>query len=427
MATSTGQTLAQKILARAAGRARVEPGEYLTVTPDYTACQEIAWPIRRKYMDDVGVDKVARPDKLVMVVDHTTFAAKGSSYHRTHGEMAAYAAKNGVENFFGAGTGLRHLVLVERGFARPGLVVFSDEANVSSIGAVGALNVPVSWEVAVTTIGDSNWTQVPESARIHLSGRLARGVQVRDLVQAINRDHTTSGDLAQCCIEYAGPGIAALSLDDRQALCAAAYHTGADTALMPLDEVAIAFVQARAAGRPWYRDASDADAAYCFEAGYDLSALEPFVTLPPSMERVVPVRDAAGLRIDQAAIGSCAANRLDDLRAAAEVLRGRKIARHVTMYITPGSREVHAAAAREGLLEVFMDAGATVLAPGCSTCWGYEGALADKEVSITTHQHNYAGRNGSTSALVHLASPYVVAASAVAGEIADPRPMLAGN
>jgi 3-isopropylmalate/(R)-2-methylmalate dehydratase large subunit len=149
------------------------------------------------------------------------------------------------------------------------------------------------------------------------------------------------------------------------------------------------------------------------------------VTLPPELHTAVPVAEAEGRRIDQASIGSCANGRLDDLRAAARILRGQRIASHVTMYITPGSREVYAAAAREGLLEIFAEAGAAVLAPGCTTCWGYQGVLNDGEVSISTQQFNYQGRNGSRSAMVHLGGPYVVAASAVAGRIADPRPMLA--
>jgi 3-isopropylmalate/(R)-2-methylmalate dehydratase large subunit len=418
------QTLAQKIIARAAGRATVEVGEYLTVTPDYTCCQELAWPLRKRFMEQVGVERVAHPERVVMVVDHTTSAAVGSNYHRNHREMAAYAARWGVKNFFGAGSGLRHLVLAEQGFARPGTLIFSDEGNIASIGALGALNVPVSWEVVMTIIGETNWLAVPPSVRFRLEGALPPGVLVRDLVQILNRDFAATGELSQCCIEYCGPGLAALSIDDRQALCAAAYHTGADTAIMPVDQRVLDYVGPRAAGREMYRFESDSDAKYLLERTYDLSALEPCVTVPPVMESVVPVREVAGTHIDQAIVGSCASNRLDDMRATAAVLRGRTIAAHVKMYVTPGSREVYAACAREGLLEIFVDAGATVLAPGCSTCWGYEGALGAGEVLIGTHQHNYAGRNGSREASVYLASPCVVAASAIAGAIIDPREML---
>ena len=168
MDIAMGQTLAEKIIARAAGRERVQPGEYVNVTPDYTCCQEIYWPIHKRHMAEIGVNRIARPDKVVMVVDHTTSAAMGSPYHRIHQELGEFARVNRLENFHGPGSGLRHLVLTEKGYARPGLFVFSDEPNIASIGAVGALNMPVSWEVVVTLIGDENWVAVPKSARIEL-------------------------------------------------------------------------------------------------------------------------------------------------------------------------------------------------------------------------------------------------------------------
>src|SRR5262249_50682437 len=350
------------------------------VSPDYTCCQELAWQTRKRMMQEIGVDRVARPDKVIMVVDHTTSASMGSPYYLSHKEMKDYAFRNGVENFFGAGSGLRHLVLTEKGFARPGLLVFSDEPNIASIGALGALNIAVSSEVVATQIADENWMMVPKAARIALNGRLPFGVLLRDLAQILIRDYAQTDTLSQACIEFVGPAIADLSLDERQSLLACAYHTGADTALMPVDDAALAYVRERAQGRPFHLLESDADAVYAHEATYDLSVVSPMVTVPPELHGAVPVADVAGLARHQAAIGSCANSRLDDLRAAAVILRGRQIDRAVTMYITPGSREVYAQAAAEGLLTVFMEAGATVLAPGCTTCWGYEGVLSDGEV-----------------------------------------------
>ena len=420
-----GQTIAEKIVARAAGRSAVEAGEYVTVSPDYTCCQELAWQARKRIMQEIGVERVARPDKVIMVVDHTTSAAMGSPYYLSHREMKDFAQRNGVDNFFGAGSGLRHLVLTENGFARPGMLVFSDEPNIASIGVVGALNISVSSEVVITQLTDENWMMVPRSARIALNGRLPFGVLLRDFAQVLIRDYAQTDSLSQCCIEFVGPAIADLSLDERQSLLACAYHSGADTAVMELDDKALAYVHERAQGRPFHVLQSDLDADYVLETAYDLSALTPMVTVPPELHGAVQVDAVEGLRIDQAAIGSCANNRLDDLRAAAAILRGRRIDRGVTMYITPGSREVYGKAAREGLLEVFVESGATVLAPGCTTCWGYEGVLCDGEVSISTHQMNYHGRNGSRTSRSYLASPYVVAASAVAGKIVDPRALLA--
>jgi 3-isopropylmalate/(R)-2-methylmalate dehydratase large subunit len=419
------QSIAQKIIARHAGRESVDVGEYVTVVPDYTACQELFWPGHKRNLERIGVDRIPRPDKAIMVIDHSTSGAMGSHHHETHRTLRDWCAQQGIENFFGPGQGLRHLVLTERGFARPGTLVFSDEGNIASIGALGALNLPISTEVLVSLIQDENWIAVPPSARIALTGSLGFGVTARDVIQTILRDQTPGGRLLQCCVEFTGPGIAGLSLDDRQTILASLFHCGAYTGVMPVDDVVRDYVAARAQGRPWDAVTADEGVPYQADLAYDLGAITPMVTLPPDLHAAVPVEQVAGQHIDQASIGSCAGNRLEDMRAAARILRGRRVAPHVTLYITPGSSNVYAAAAREGLLEVFAEAGAAVLAPGCTTCWGYQGVLNDREVSISTQQFNYQGRNGARTALVHLAGPHVVAASAVAGRIVDPRPMLA--
>ncbi|TPG53774.1 hypothetical protein EAH89_15120 [Roseomonas nepalensis] len=420
-----GQSIAQKIIAHALGREAVEVGEYVTVSADHTVCQELFWPGHKRNLERIGVDRIPRPDKAVMVIDHSTSAAMGSHHHETHRTLRDWCDAQGIENFFGPGSGLRHLVMVERGFARPGLLIFSDEGNIASLGAVGALNIPISTEVIVSLIEDRNWLAVPPSARFALTGTLPFGVTARDLIQTIIRDFGATDRLLGCCVEFTGPAIANLSMDDRQTILASLFHSGAYTGVMPVDAAAMAYVAARAEGRPYRVVEADADADYVLEARYDLSAITPMVTRPPDLHGGVPVETVSGQRIDQATIGSCAGNRIDDMRAAAEILRGRRVARHVTLYITPGSREVYSAAAREGLLEVFSDAGATVLAPGCTTCWGYQGQLNDHEVLISTQQFNYQGRNGSRLADVYLAGPYAVAAAAVAGRIIDPRAMLA--
>jgi 3-isopropylmalate/(R)-2-methylmalate dehydratase large subunit len=266
---------------------------------------------------------------------------------------------------------------------------------------------------------------VPPSARITLTGTPGFGVTARDVIQTILRDTTPTGALLQACVEFDGPGLASLTLDDRQTLLASLFHSGAYTGIMEPDDVALDYVRARDQGRPWQAVRADAGAEYVARLHYDLGSVAPMVTVPPDAHGAVPVGEVTGTRIDQASIGSCAGGRLDDIRAAARILRGRLVAPHVTLYVTPGSRNVYAEAAREGLLEILADAGAAVLAPGCTTCWGYQGVLNDDEVSISTQQFNYQGRNGARSARVFLAGPHVVAASAVAGHIADPRPMLA--
>ena len=419
----SGQTIAQKILARHSGRAHVEPGEHLSCVPDHVVTQELYWPTHKRNLDRIGTRRLARPDKAIVVIDHTPSAATGSPHAATHRMLKDLTAEMGVQNFFGPNTGLRHLVLVERGFARPGSLIFSDEGNIASIGAVGALNIPMSSDIVAALLKDQNWVTVPKTVRVQLHGQLAFGVSARDVVQTLLRDYG-AGEFLQCCVEYGGPGLASLTMDDRQTILASTFHAMSDTAVMDVDATALAYVRERAGDRPYEVVASDPDAQFDRVIDLDLATIRPMVTVPPEQTGAQPVEQVAGRRIDQASIGSCAGNRLQDMRDAATILRGRRIAPHVTMYISPGSQNVYAQAAREGLLEVFADAGATVLSPGCNTCWGYLGVLSDKEVLISTHQFNYQGRNGSRDAEVFLASPLTVAASAVAGEIVDPRPLL---
>jgi 3-isopropylmalate/(R)-2-methylmalate dehydratase large subunit len=416
----SGQTIAQKILARHSGRVRVEPGEHVTCVPDHVAMQELYWPIHKRNLDRIGSRKLASPEKAIIVIDHTATAATGSPHAATHRMLKDLTVEMGVEHFYGPNTGLRHLVLVERGYARPGSLIFSDEGNIASIGAVGALNIPMSSDITMALLKDENWVTVPDSVRIELHGRLQAGVSARDVIQSILRDYGR-GEFLQCCVEYGGPALATLNMDDRQTILASTFHAMSDTAIMDVDDIALAYVREKAGERPFEVIASDPDAHYVRVIDIDLSSITPMVTVPPEQTGATPVERVVGKRIDQATIGSCAGNRLQDMRDAAAMLRGRTIARHVTMYISPGSQNVYAQAAREGLLEVFAEAGATVLSPGCNTCWGYLGVLNDGEVSISTHQFNYQGRNGSRDSYVYLASPLTVAASAVAGEIADPR------
>lgn len=423
--SETAQTIAQKIVARAAGRDSVAVNEYVTVTPDYTVMQELYFWKNIKTLRELGITRVSHPEKVVAVVDHTPQAASGSVYHSRHREMRQFVQESGFRNFFDAGrSGVRHSVMVEQGFARPGLLIFSDEPNIASIGAVGALNFPISTEVLVTMIEDSNWVRVPASVRFELVGTLPHGVWVRDLVQLINKEYAGTDVLVQRCLEFGGPGISSLGLDSRQGLLSGMYHAGADTAVMEVDAAASEYVRARANGRPYETVTPDPDAGYDLRRTLDLSKLEPFVTVPPRHSGVVPISEVAGTRVTHATVGSCASNRLDDLRAAAAALRGQAIHPGVAMYVTPGSPEIYAQAAAEGLLETFAAAGASVLSPGCTTCWGYLGLLSDGDVAISTNQENYTGRMGSREASIYLGSPYVVAAAAVAGEIVDPREIL---
>ena len=280
--------MAQKIIARAAGRARVEVGEYVDCTPDYLVNQELVWPNHKRNLDKLGVKRFARPDRYIMVVDHTASAAMGSQHPATHRIVKDVAEQYGVENFFGPGSGLRHLVMMEQGFARPGQLVFSDEGNICSIGAVGALSIPMSTDIVAVLVRGQNWIPVPRTVRIELQGRLGFGVSARDFAQTLVRDFTTSAAFMDCCLEFGGPGLASLSMDERQTILATIYHTGADTGLMELDEAALAYVRERDQGRPWEIVRSDPDCDYEMVLRYDLAAIEPMVTVPPEIHGAFP-------------------------------------------------------------------------------------------------------------------------------------------
>lgn len=424
-AGSPPMTIVQKTISRKIGREHVAPGEVVTLSPDYTVMQELYFFKNIETLKRLGIPRVSNPEKVIAVADHTPQAAMGTIHGRRYGTINAFVKETGFPNYFGPGrAALRHLVLVEQGFARPGTVIFSDEGNIASIGALGALSIPMSWEVLVTMIEDSNWIRVPESVSVELSGSLPFGVTARDAVQHLNMEHSRSGDFVQACIEFHGEGIQSLSLDDRQTILAGMYHCGADTSIMEIDDRVIEYVESRAEGRPYEPITADARASYRHSTALDLSSMHPYVTLPPTHDQVVRLPEIAGKSVTHSMIGSCGSNRIDDLRAAAEILRGRKVNKDVTMYITPGSPEIYSQAASEGLLEIFSNAGASVLTPSCSTCWGYLGTLSDGDVAITTHQEHYKGRMGSREAEVLISGPYVAAAAAVAGQLIDPRELL---
>lgn len=259
--TSGGQTMAQKIIARHAGRERVRVREYVDCVPDYLVNQELMWPVHKRNLDKLGISQLARPDRYIMVVDHTPSAAVGSPHAATHRLGREVAENFSVPNFFGPGNGLRHSIALEKGFARPGALIFSDEGNIASLGVVGALSIPMTTDVVAVLTRWQNWLPVPRTVRIELEGELRPGASARDLAQSLIREFTASGELMDCCLEFGGPGLASLSLDQRQTILACLYHTVADTGLMEVDALALAYARSRVA-EPFEPVTSDPDAIY---------------------------------------------------------------------------------------------------------------------------------------------------------------------
>jgi 3-isopropylmalate/(R)-2-methylmalate dehydratase large subunit len=325
-----------------------------------------------------------------------------------------------IARFFDVRGGISHQVMVERGFVRPGELVLGTDSHSTMYGALGAAGTGIGFTEAAYACATGNlWFTVPESVQIHLRGTLRPGVMSKDAILTLAGKLGVEGAQYQS-IEWTGDGATALSVESRMTMANMAVEIGAKFGLFAPDEKVRAYLAERGVS---VDEASalmpDPDARYAATHELDLGALEPQVAVPYSPDNVVPASTLKGTRIDQALLGSCTNARIEDLRAAAGYLRGKVVAPHVRMYVSPASTEVYRAAAREGLLEDFLAAGAVILNPGCGACFGkHLGLLGDGEVCISSTNRNFRGRMGSAQSRVYLASPLTVAASAVAGEVA---------
>lgn len=417
-----GKTLAEKILARAAGREEVAAGELVTAAPDMAVLCDAMWPLIGPEFHATGATRVWDPERVMMVIDHSVPGAHAGDA-ALHREVRDFCREQGITRFYDIGEqGISHQVAGERGLARPGMLYTGDDGHATTLGAFGALAIPLSTEMVAVLVKGKHWFRVPETWRIALTGELAPGVVARDVVQKIMGDIGLEG-AAYRALEFVGPAAAAFSIGDRMTFCSLIPAVGAETAWFPPDEVTFGYLSDRTT-EPYEPVWSDPDADFERELAYDLGEIEPQVAAPPHAYSAHPVAELRDQRIGEASIGSCAGSRIEDLRAAASVLRGHRVARGVRFSITPASHEVYTEAAREGLLTVFAEAGAVVGAAGCMPCFGYTGQLQSGETCIATHTVNYWGRMGAIDAAIYLASAATVAASAVEGHIADPRPYL---
>jgi 3-isopropylmalate/(R)-2-methylmalate dehydratase large subunit len=411
-------TAAEKILSRACGRA-VAAGEIVHPVPDLVTLHDWYVTHAAAALDRFGVAAVQRPERVLVSTDHEPVATSPAAVLR-QAEARRAAARFGFGLFHDVGReGLGHVFPVERGIVRPGMLVMGYDPHLTNFGAVGALGLAVLNEVTELLACGTVWTEVPETVRVTVEGRLAPGVTLRDAAQLFIAT-TDPAVLDNAVVEFVGPGMAAIDVDGRMTLMNTPVELGARSALAEPDAVTEAYCRERGGAAEALR--SDPDARFRARLVLDLAAAEPLVAVPPRPECAVPVGAVAGRRIDHAYIGSCASGFIADLRLAAGVLRGRRVAPHVRLFITPVTQAVQAAAAREGLLEVFAEAGAVVTAPGCGVCAGGRiGGVGRGEVSIGTGTRNDPGRLGDPDAALYLAGPLTVAASAVAGVIRDPR------
>jgi len=415
-----GMTQAERILARASGRDSVAAGEFVIADIDLALLHDIFAAQVFDTLSDVGVGGVFDPDRTVVVIDHLV-PAPSAEAAAIHQRIRTHVSRLGINAFYDSGTGICHQLLPERGHIRPGSLVVGTDSHTTTYGALGAGGTGIGTSDMVYALATGRlWFRVPETIRFELSGDLQPSVSWKDVILYLAGRF--GSDAAQYkSIEFGGDAAAAADMSSRLTVSNMAVEMGAKFGLFAADDVTNAYLLEHGG------DGSDPfgpeqDATYEAIHEISLSDLEPQIAMPNEVDRVGPIADAKGLTIDQAFLGSCTNGRIEDLRAAAEILDGKHIAPGVRLLVVPASRDVLQEAMDTGVLATLVDAGASVLPPGCGPCFGgHGGLLGPGERCIGTHNRNFIGRMGSPDAEIFLASPATVAASALVGAIADPR------
>lgn len=423
-ATRVPQTMTEKILARASGRAVVRPGDEVEARPDFVISYDFPGytdVFFRETRQDFGIERVARPERFVLFIDHMVPAATPKE-EELHRQTRAWGAEQGVPVHERKGIG--HQVSAELGYATPGAFVVHFDGHVSQLGAFGAYAFGARKGVLEGFVSETLALSVPATVRIELHGTLQPGVMARDVFHHLVRVMGPAS-CAFKAVELAGPVIDAMSIEGRQTLCGQAMFLGATTMLIAPDAKTLAYMQGRAklALEPVY---PDPDAVYERVVQIDVSDLAPIVVVPPSPANTRDLAEHLGTEVHVGYLGSCASGRLEDLRAAAQVLRGRQVAPGFQLNVVPTSQAIMAQAAREGLIETLVEAGAFVSSPSCDYCYGRIATMADGQRAVSTGTLNTPGRMGSVDSEIYLCNAAVVAASALEGRIADPRPYLEG-
>lgn len=438
----TTRTFAQKALARAAGEAAVAVGEIVDARPDIALSHDNTAPIAEIWRQ-FGQDRVVIPERMAVTLDHAV-PAPTVRHARNHAEVRAFVAEQGVAHFFEVGRGICHQVLSEEAVVLPGDLILGSDSHTPHFGWLGAFGAGVGRsEMAVLWATGELWLRVPESIRIRLESALGEWVTTKDVALTLIGDLGADGALYRS-VEFEGPAIASLSLDSRAALVNMMAEMGAKNAYMVPDEDVFRYLAERLLTRPGRRPGRgaepgetsrevaarlgeralypDAGAEYVLEHLLDLSSVQPQVARPHQVDDTVCVGELESVQVDQAFIGTCTNGRLEDLGAVHRVMAGRRLARGTRMVIVPASSEVWNEALARGWVADLAASGAVFGTPGCGPCMGnHLGVLAPGEVCISSANRNFQGRMGDRGAAIYLASPAVVAASAVAGRIVHPR------
>ena len=415
-----GSTISEKILAAHSGQEQVKAGEFVSARVDLALANDITAPLCIKEFDRIGVQKVWDAEKVVLVPDHNTPNKDIASAQQVK-VMRDFARAQGINAFFEVGrVGIEHVLLPDRGLVLPGDLVVGADSHTCTYGALGAFATGVgSTDLAAVLATGECWFRVPHTMKISYNGQLKKWVGGKDLILFTIGEIGVSGGLYRA-LEFVGEAIENLPMPDRFTMSNMAIEAGAKAGIIPADDITSEYVSQRAK-RSHEAHTDDPDCYYEREIAFDVGDLEPQVALPHLPENAVPVSQAPSVSIDQVVIGSCTNGRIEDLRLAAKVLKGRKVASHVRCIVIPATQETYLKAVQEGLLETFVEAEAVVSAPTCGPCLGaHMGVLAEGERCVSTTNRNFVGRMGHPGSEVYLAGPAVAAATAVAGRIIHP-------
>ncbi|HYM38757.1 MAG TPA: 3-isopropylmalate dehydratase large subunit [Thermoplasmata archaeon] len=415
------QTMAEKILARASHEAAVTPGQIVDGYVDLLYMHEML-ALALKPWDEIGVKKVWDPSKCVVTIDHWV-PPPTAEVAKMHQAIREFCWAQGIARFHDVGDhGIIHQLVVERGYVHPGELVIGCDSHTNMAGAMGAFAAGIgATETAAVLATGKLWLKVPETLDVRVGGKLGNRTGAKDVILKVIQ---TTGDdgAAYKSVEFHGGTIKALPMNERFTLSNMTTEMGAKAGMVPSDATTKRYLEAAGAKGAYRALDADPDAAYLKVYDLDVDGMGPQVACPNNPANVKPVEEVAGAKIDMAFLGSCTNARIEDLRAAAEIMRGEKVATRVRMIVTPASQAIYRQAIKERLADVFLDAGATFTSSTCGPCFGgHMGVLGPKEVCISSTNRNYPGRMGSPEAQVYLASPYTVAASAVYGQITDPR------
>lgn len=409
-----GMTIAEKIIARAAGVESVKPGDIHTVEVDRLMSNDGTTHLTIDMYNKLKDPHIADISKLVWIVDHNV-PADSPKTAASHKKMRDFARANGIT--FYEGKGVCHQIMMENHVC-PGELIFGADSHTCAYGALGAFGTGVGCtDYLYAMVTGQSWLLVPETLRFNLTGKLKDGVYARDLILTIIGKIGANGANYKA-MEFVGEGMKTLTMSDRISICNLCVEAGAKTALMEVDEIAMDYLKAQDR-EPKACFKSDDDAVFAQTYDIDLGSIEPIVAKPHFVDNVVPAKECAGVKIDEAFLGSCNNGRLEDLRVGAEIIKGKKVAPHVRFLVVPASNTVYQQAMEEGLIDIFMEAGAIVMNANCSVCWGScQGVIGEGETLISTGTRNFKGRAGHKDSFVYLGSAATVTASAIKGEIA---------